>query len=105
MIVVRGCTEDLLKLEGAVKTILYFAKKASSSPYRFNADLCLFYSALTWEANSRTNLDKIFIEEAMTFPIILCDYVISWNIEGIRSLNELLTDHNGKHHSILIKLV
>jgi hypothetical protein len=89
-----------LKLEAAAKTILYFAEKASSRPDRFRAYLCLFYSPLAWQANGRTNLDKLLAEDAMTRPIISCDHMASLNIEGMRTLNELLRDRTGKHHSI-----
>lgn len=105
MIVVRGCTEDLLKLEVAVKTILHYAKKkALTSTISFlKADLCLFYSILTWKANSHTNLDKLYEEDAKTFPIILCRDIINWDIEIIPILNELLSDKTGKHHLVLTK--
>lgn len=99
--VVRGCTSDLLQLEVATKTILHFAKRASRRQCRFMADLCLLYSPLAWEIGERTNLDKYFLEEAMTNPIVSLHDMLEWKVDEIPRLNEVLWDGFGKHNTIL----
>lgn len=71
MIIVRGCTKDLLELEPAVKTILYYARKASSSPNNFKAGLSFFYSALTWKERMCTNFDLLFLKMSYKNPIVI----------------------------------
>ena len=97
LIIVRGCTWDLLKLEVAVKSIMYFAKKASPRKSRVLADLCLLYSPLAWKFGGRTNLDRLYLEDALTSPVISLDDVQSWEVDEIPSLNRLLMDSSGKH--------
>lgn len=105
VMIVRGCTEDLLKLEMATKLILHYANKAVSFEYDLAADLCLFYSPLAWKAGGRTNLDKLFLEEACASPIIEAATLDLMSIEGFRSLNELLKDATGKHYMDLLSFL
>lgn len=101
LIIVRGCTSDLLKLEVATKAIMYFARKASPSNCKLLADLCLLYSPLTWKVGGRTNLDKFYLEQALESPIVQLHDVLDWKVEQIPSLNMLLRDSTGKHPTIL----
>ncbi len=92
LIIVRGCTSDLLKLEVAAKSVLYFAKKASRAQGRLLADLCLLYSPLAWKFGGRTNLDRFYLEDAVASPVVSLDDIQSLKVDEIPSLNKLLMD-------------
>lgn len=104
LMVVRGCTEDLIKLEIATKAILHYAKKATANLSNFAADLCFFYSPLAWKVGSCTNLDKLFLEEFWTRDIL--DATIDLErIETTPTLNELLRDSTSKSIATLTQSI
>jgi len=96
LMIIRGCTEDLLKLETTAKLILYYANKLLNPRSQLTTDFVLFYSPMSWKQGSFTNLDKLFKEDTRTSPIIIPSDFEPLGGEPIRSLKELLNDRTGK---------